>query len=35
VVADLTDESLMRQVWRTHRPEIVLHAAAHKHVPLM
>jgi FlaA1/EpsC-like NDP-sugar epimerase len=35
VVADLTDESRMREVWRTHRPEIVLHAAAHKHVPLM
>ncbi len=35
VLADVTDESRMREVWRTHRPEIVLHAAAHKHVPLM
>jgi FlaA1/EpsC-like NDP-sugar epimerase len=35
VVADVTDESRMREVWRAYRPEIVLHAAAHKHVPLM
>lgn len=35
VVADLTNASRMRDVWRTHRPEIVFHAAAHKHVPLM
>jgi FlaA1/EpsC-like NDP-sugar epimerase len=35
LVADLTDEGRMLDVWRKHRPEIVLHAAAHKHVPLM
>jgi len=35
VVADVTDESRMHEMWRTHRPEIVFHAAAHKHVPLM
>ena len=35
IVADLTDEERMVDVWRKHRPEIVLHAAAHKHVPMM
>src|SRR5439155_4376311 len=34
-VADVTDEGRMGHIWRTYRPEIVLHAAAHKHVPLM
>ena len=35
VVVDVTDRSRMREVWDTHRPTIVFHAAAHKHVPLM
>jgi FlaA1/EpsC-like NDP-sugar epimerase len=35
VVVDVTDRSRMRDVWETHRPTIVFHAAAHKHVPLM
>ncbi len=35
VIADVTDAPRMEQVMRQHRPEIVFHAAAHKHVPLM
>ncbi len=34
-VADITDEVRMRTLFKRHRPEIVLHAAAHKHVPMM
>ncbi|MCX6918075.1 MAG: nucleoside-diphosphate sugar epimerase/dehydratase [Verrucomicrobia bacterium] len=35
VVADVTDEPRMREVFARHRPTLVLHAAAHKHVPMM
>lgn len=35
VVADIRDETSMRRVFAEHRPAIVFHAAAHKHVPLM
>src|SRR5206468_12497465 len=35
VVADITDECRTRSVFEEHKPEIVFHAAAHKHVPLM
>ena len=35
LIGDITDKSRMRQVFETYRPEIVFHAAAHKHVPLM
>lgn len=35
VVADVTDEPRMREVFAQHRPALVLHAAAHKHVPMM
>jgi FlaA1/EpsC-like NDP-sugar epimerase len=35
VIADITDRERMEQVFREHRPEVVFHAAAHKHVPLM
>ncbi len=31
-VGDIRDEIGMRNLFRTHRPEIVFHAAAHKHV---
>jgi FlaA1/EpsC-like NDP-sugar epimerase len=34
-IADVTCEARMRQVFEDHRPEVVFHAAAHKHVPLM
>jgi FlaA1/EpsC-like NDP-sugar epimerase len=34
-VADITDVPRVTQVFREHRPMIVFHAAAHKHVPMM
>lgn len=35
LVADVGDESRMRAIFSHHRPDVVIHAAAHKHVPLM
>ncbi len=35
VVADIRDTGRLRRVFEQHRPEIVFHAAAYKHVPLM
>ena len=35
VIADVTDERRVDEVLAEHRPEVILHAAAHKHVPLM
>lgn len=35
IVADLRRGARLEQVFREHRPLVVLHAAAHKHVPLM
>ncbi len=35
VVADIVDHPRIRQVFQQHRPEVVFHAAAYKHVPLM
>lgn len=35
VVADVGDAGRMRTVFERERPQVVLHAAAHKHVPLM
>jgi len=35
LVADICDEGRMRSIFRTHRPDVILHAAAHKHVPMM
>ena len=34
-VADITDRSRMETLFEQYRPEIVFHAAAYKHVPLM
>jgi FlaA1/EpsC-like NDP-sugar epimerase len=35
LVADVCDEGRMRTIFKAYRPQVVLHAAAHKHVPLM
>ncbi len=35
VIADITDSARIDAVFSTYKPEIVFHAAAHKHVPLM
>lgn len=34
-ICDLRVKTRMRQVFAKHRPQVVFHAAAHKHVPLM
>ncbi len=35
VLADCRDATRMREVFEEHRPSVVFHAAAYKHVPLM
>ena len=35
VIGDVTDQSRMGVIFEEHRPQVVFHAAAHKHVPLM
>lgn len=35
VIGDVRDAQRMEQLFQLHRPEVVLHAAAYKHVPLM
>ncbi|HSQ25187.1 MAG TPA: polysaccharide biosynthesis protein, partial [Pyrinomonadaceae bacterium] len=35
LVADVGDESRMHAIFNLYRPQVVIHAAAHKHVPLM
>lgn len=35
VLADVTNRSRLTQVFKQYQPRIVLHAAAHKHVPLI
>jgi len=35
IVADVYDEGRMRAVLATHAPQVIFHAAAHKHVPMM
>jgi FlaA1/EpsC-like NDP-sugar epimerase len=34
-VADVTDEVRIREIFTAERPDVVFHAAAHKHVPMM
>ncbi|MCL6458353.1 MAG: polysaccharide biosynthesis protein, partial [Gorillibacterium sp.] len=34
-IADIQDANRMRAIMKAHRPQVVYHAAAHKHVPLM
>ena len=35
LLADITDESRMDQIMATYQPDVIFHAAAHKHVPMM
>jgi FlaA1/EpsC-like NDP-sugar epimerase len=35
LIADITDEARMDQIMIAHRPDVIFHAAAHKHVPMM
>ncbi|MDX6710748.1 MAG: hypothetical protein QOH96_1764, partial [Blastocatellia bacterium] len=35
VIGDIQDVGAMREIFAMHRPDIVFHAAAYKHVPLM
>ena len=35
LLCDITDKAYLEQLFILHRPEIVLHAAAYKHVPLL
>lgn len=35
VIADVRDRQRLQAVFEAHRPQVVFHAAAHKHVPLM
>src|SRR6476659_7867204 len=35
LIADITDEARMREIFSHYAPEVIFHAAAHKHVPLM
>ncbi len=34
-IVTITDKGQLDRVFKTHRPDVVIHAAAHKHVPLM
>ena len=35
IIGDVTNEVRMEQIFRKYRPDIIFHAAAYKHVPLM
>ena len=35
VIADIRDQPRIQNIFEVHRPDVVFHAAAHKHVPLM
>lgn len=35
IIADIKDKKRLDQVFQKYRPQVVFHAAAHKHVPLM
>ncbi|MFM8436498.1 MAG: polysaccharide biosynthesis protein, partial [Planctomycetia bacterium] len=35
LIADITDEDRIDQIMADHKPAVVFHAAAHKHVPMM
>ena len=35
ILADIRDENRLREVFERHEPDVVFHAAAHKHVPIL
>ncbi|HOX43458.1 MAG TPA: nucleoside-diphosphate sugar epimerase/dehydratase [Myxococcota bacterium] len=35
LIADVTDGTRMEHIFAAHQPEVIFHAAAHKHVPMM
>ena len=35
IVANVTDETQMRHILSVYKPDVIFHAAAHKHVPMM
>ncbi len=35
MIADVQDRARLEDIFATHKPDVVFHAAAHKHVPLM
>jgi FlaA1/EpsC-like NDP-sugar epimerase len=35
IIGDIRDASRIEQIFTDHRPEIIFHAAAHKHLPLL
>lgn len=35
IICDITDQPRVEQIFSEYRPHVVIHAAAHKHVPLM
>src|SRR6266550_3127411 len=35
LVGDILDAGRMREIFTHHRPQVIFHAAAHKHVPMM
>ena len=35
ILADIRDEGRLREVFDRHQPDVVFHAAAHKHVPIL
>jgi FlaA1/EpsC-like NDP-sugar epimerase len=35
IIADIRDRERIRQLFADHRPQVVFHAAAHKHLPLL
>jgi len=35
VIADIRDSERIKRIFAEHKPQVVFHAAAHKHVPLM
>lgn len=35
IICNVTDEARVDEIFKKHRPQVVVHAAAHKHVPLM